>query len=122
VTRLQNCSNYGGLVALLPLAARLSLRSLIAWPLLANAAAMASAIGLAAATGAGGAAVIAVTLPAVGLTGATTACLQAGTFALASHFAPRHMQVGRASCRVRHTEALPPAVPFSLTLQSCGAA
>lgn len=90
---VMRCSNYGGLLALLPLARRLSLHTLICAPLLANAAVMALAAALAAATSAGGAAVITATLPAVGLTGATTACLQAGTFALASYFPPRYMQV-----------------------------
>lgn len=84
--------NYGGLVALLPLAPRLSLAALIRWPLLVNCAALASAIAVAAATGIGGRAVMSITLPAIGLTGVTTACLQAGTFALASHFPPRNMQ------------------------------
>lgn len=89
-------SNYGGLVALLPLAPRLSLATLIRWPLLVNCAALASAIAVAAATGIGGRAVMSTTLPAIGLTGVTTACLQAGTFALASHFPPRNMQAGSA--------------------------
>lgn len=111
-------------MALLPLAARLSLRSLIVWPLLANAAAMASAIGLAAVTRAGGGAVMAVTLPAVGLTGATTACLQAGTFALASHFAPRHMQVRLSPMWRRHAEERRCRLHCQLSclLQLCGAA
>jgi hypothetical protein len=80
-------------MALLPLASRLSLNALVLWPLLANVAAMAAAIALAAATSTSGAAVIGITLPTIGLTGATSACLQAGTFALASHFAPHHIQV-----------------------------
>ncbi len=94
------CSNYGGLLALLPLARRLSLRTLICLPLLANAAVMGLAVALGAATSVGGAVVIALTLPAAGLTGATTACLQAGTFALASYFPPRYMQV-----RKHHVDA-----------------
>lgn len=89
-------------MALLPLAPRLSLSTLIFWPLLANTAALASAIALAAATGASGAAVMSVTLPAIGLTGATTACLQAGTFALASHFPSCHMQAGGLSAGCLH--------------------
>ncbi len=66
----------------------------------ANAAVMGLAVALGAATSVGGAVVIALTLPAAGLTGATTACLQAGTFALASYFPPRYMQV-----RKHHVDA-----------------
>ncbi len=79
-------------MALLPLAAQLSFSALVRWPLLVNAAVLAGAVALAAATSVGGDAVLATALPAVGLTGITTACLQAGTFALASPFPPAYIQ------------------------------
>ncbi len=86
--------NFGGLLALLPLAGQLSLRTLVWWPLVGNAVVMAAALAMAAAApGLGGGAVMAVALPAVGATGLTTACLQAGTFALAALFPPLYTQV-----------------------------
>lgn len=65
-----------------------------------NAVVMAAALAIAAAApGLGGRAVMAVALPAVGATGFTTACLQAGTFALAALFPPLYTQVSAFGTR-----------------------
>lgn len=84
--------NFVGFLALLPSAARLTLRFLVLGPLIVNMVVMATAFALACTPDTSGRFLLGAVLPAVGVTGASTACLQAGTFALAAYFPPLYMQ------------------------------
>ena len=87
------CSNFAAVSALVPIAKELTLRQLVFWPLLANCGLLTAEAVLALLPALGGKAVMLVTIYSASVTGATTACLQAGSFVVASRFPALYMQV-----------------------------
>ncbi len=87
------CSNFAAVSALVPIAEELTLRQLVFWPLAVNCGLLTAEAVLALLPALGGKAVMLVTVYSAGITGATTACLQAGSFVVASRFPALYMQV-----------------------------
>ena len=86
-------SNFAAVSALVPIGKELTLRQLVFWPLLVNCGLLVAEAVLALLPALGGKAVMLVTIYSAGITGATTACLQAGSFVVASRFPALYMQV-----------------------------
>ena len=95
------CSNFAGVALLVPTQTELTLSQLVFWPLAVNCAVLMAEAVLAALPMLSGKAVMLVTAYSAGLTGATTALLQAGGFVVASRFPAKYMQVCRF-CRCGH--------------------
>lgn len=91
VTTFQVC-NFTGLLAIVYIAANLSLRVLVLWPMLVNTLVLAVMHALASASHTSGRLLLATVLPSAAITGGSAACVQAGTFALAACFPPLYMQ------------------------------